>query len=118
MPDRSGHDHRRLGAHGEDRALRWYVERGYELVERNWRCATGEIDLVLRQDGTVVFCEVKTRSSARFGSPLEAVGRDKQRRLRRLAATWLATSDVGYRSVRFDVAAVIGSRVEVVEGAF
>ena len=97
---------------------RWYVARGFEVLDRNWRCAQGEIDLVLHRHGTVVFCEVKTRSSNRFGSPFEAVGRDKQRRLRRLAALWLAGRPASYPAVRFDVAAVTGARVQVVEGAF
>ena len=98
--------------------MRWYVARGFEVLDRNWRCPRGEIDLVLCRHGTVVFCEVKTRSSDRFGSPLEAVGRDKQRRLRRLASVWLAGRPGFYASVRFDVAAVTGARVQVVEGAF
>ena len=118
MPDRSGYDHRRLGAFGEERALRWYLGQGYDLLDRNWRCPQGEIDLVLWRDGTVVFCEVKTRSSTRFGSPFEAVGRDKQRRLRRLGSLWLAEASLRATGLRFDVAAVTGARVEVLEGAF
>lgn len=97
---------------------RWYVARGYEVLDRNWRCPQGEVDLVLHRQGTVVFCEVKTRSSGRFGSPLEAVGRDKQRRLRRLAVAWLAEHRGTHPQVRFDVAAVTGARVQVVQGAF
>jgi putative endonuclease len=121
------YDHRRLGAYGEERVLRWYLERGYEPVERNWRCREGEIDLIVARDATIVFCEVKTRSTSRFGTPQEAVGRDKQRRLRRLAAIWLRaraeTEDAPFRptgrpNLRFDVAAVAGGRVRVIEAAF
>ena len=86
---------------------------------RNWRSPTGEIDLVLRRDDVVVFCEVKARASAEFGGPQGAVGWEKQRRLRRLAAEWLAQCrPVGCVEVRFDVAAVVGARVQVIEAAF
>ncbi|UDY36871.1 YraN family protein [Dermatobacter hominis] len=116
------YDHRRLGEYGEDRAQAWYLARGYLLYDRNWRCPDGELDLVLGLvDGaahTVVFCEVKTRSTHRFGSPFEAVGRDKQRRLRRLALRWLDAHDVRARHLRFDVVAVTSGRVEVLEDAF
>jgi putative endonuclease len=66
----------------------------------------------------VVFCEVKARSSDAFGLPAEAVGRTKQARLRRLAARWLAEAGPYAADVRFDVAAVLGGRVDVIEGAF
>jgi putative endonuclease len=95
------------------------VGRGYEVVARNWRCIAGEIDLVLTRPGEVVFCEVKARASERFGGPLGAVNWQKQRRLRRLAAEWLAQErPAGFVRVRFDVAAVTGARVEVIEAAF
>ena len=113
---------RLLGQYGEDRAQRWYLERGYVLYDRNWRCADGELDLVLGHvDGsehTIVFCEVKTRTSHRFGSPFEAVGRDKQRRLRKLAVLWLAAHDTSAHHLRFDVVAVLSGRVEVLPDAF
>jgi putative endonuclease len=107
-----------LGAAGEARASEWYGQRGYEVVARNWRCRDGEIDLVLRHGITVVFAEVKTRSSAAFGVPAEAVTTSKQRRLRRLGAAWLDQSPWRPNAVRFDVVAVMGRRVEVIEGAF
>ncbi|HEV8116070.1 MAG TPA: YraN family protein, partial [Acidimicrobiales bacterium] len=76
-----------LGRAVEERAASWYQAHGYDVVARNWRCREGEVDLVAvrRRDGLVVFCEVKARRSARFGSAAEAVGRNKQARLRRLA---------------------------------
>jgi putative endonuclease len=122
---------RRLGRRGEAAAAQWYSGAGYTIVDRNWRCAAGEIDLVALEPrrSVVVICEVKTRSSTSFGSPAEAVTVAKQRRLRRLAGLWLAGQrrEGGrrptIRAVRFDVAAVMADRtgelvVEVVEDAF
>lgn len=107
-----------LGAAGEDRSAAWYEARGYQVLARNWRCREGEIDLVLRGGTTVVFCEVKTRSSLAFGSPLDAVTPVKQRRLRRLAAAWLRESGGHAAEIRFDVAAVLDGNVQVVQNAF
>lgn len=98
--------------------MRWYLREGYQLLCRNWRCAAGEIDLVLGKPGLVVFCEVKARASTRFGGPPGAVNWAKQRRLRQLAAAWLADERPGFVEVRFDVACVVGARVEVIEAAF
>lgn len=114
---RSGH-RQRLGAAGEDLAVAWYLRAGYEVVARNWRCRDGELDLVVRDRGTVVFCEVKTRTSDRFGVPAEAVTVAKQRRIRVLAAQFLREHPQRSRRIRFDVAAVLGGRIEVLEGAF
>jgi putative endonuclease len=110
---------RALGADGEATVARWYERRGYEVVARNWRCRDGELDLVLRNGRTFVFCEVKTRSSDAFGAPVEAVGREKQARLRRLAARWLEdAAPMRPAQIRFDVASVLAGDVEVLEGAF
>lgn len=107
-----------LGAHGEALAASWYEGDGYRIVARNWRCREGEIDLVAVRGSTVVICEVKTRSSAAFGVPAEAVTRAKQLRLRRLAARWLDESDLRPARVRFDVASVLAGHLEVIEAAF
>ena len=109
---------RQLGAWGEDRVAAWYEANGYTVVDRNWRCRQGELDLVARRGRTVVFCEVKTRSSTAFGAPVEAVTRTKQARLRVLAARWLEDSDLVAREIRFDVASVLDGQLEVLEGAF
>lgn len=100
-------------------AAEWYRARGYEVVARNWRCREGEIDLIVRQGRALVFCEVKARTTDAFGVPAEAVNRTKQARIRRLAARWLATeSPVRPRQIRFDVVAILGGAIEVIEGAF
>ncbi|MCU1452704.1 MAG: putative endonuclease related to Holliday junction resolvase [Acidimicrobiales bacterium] len=109
---------RRLGASGEAQAAAWYEARGYEVLARNWRCRAGEIDLVLARGRRVVVCEVKTRTTAIYGVPAEAVTPAKQRRLRALAATWLQEAPFAPQEVRFDVAAILGGRLEVIEGAF
>jgi putative endonuclease len=109
---------RALGADGETAVAEWYVEHGYEVVERNWRCRAGELDLVLRRGRTFVFCEVKTRSSDAFGAPVEAVTRTKQARLRHLAAQWLEEAPLHATDIRFDVASVLAGEIEVLEGAF
>ena len=116
MPD----SRRALGTRGEDVAAAWYTKQGYEVVARNWRCREGELDLIVRSGRTYVFCEVKTRTSTVFGAPVEAVTRDKQMRIRRLAARWLEDGAPGpAKDIRFDVASVMGPKdVEVVEGAF
>ena len=88
-------------------------------ADRNWRCRAGELDLIVARGRLVVFCEVKSRSSEQFGAPAEAVTRDKQMRIRRLAARWLAdAAPARPRAIRFDVACVLDGSVEVLEGAF
>ncbi len=109
---------RALGSAGEDLAAAEYERRGYQVLARNWRCREGELDLVLRWRSTVVFCEVKARSTLAFGSPLEAVTAAKRRRIRLLATRWLQESGVRASNLRFDVVGVLDGAVEVVEGAF
>jgi len=113
------HDRRALGAHGEELVARWYRQRGYDVLGRNWRSRQGELDLVLGRHGLIVFCEVKARTTMAFGSGAEAVTPAKQARIRRLAAEWLAATKPDSVDVRFDVAAVYrGVEVDVVEHAF
>ena len=87
-------------------------------MARNGRCANGELDLVLTRRGELVFCEVKTRSSRRFGHPVEAVTATKQRRIRQLALQWMNATGTRRRRLRFDVAAVEHGHVEVWQAAF
>jgi putative endonuclease len=114
---------RALGARGEVLAGEWYAERGYTVLDRNWRTRSGELDLVLERNGVVVFCEVKTRTSDAFGIGAEAVTREKQLRIRRLASEWLAAHDRRARELRFDVVSILAPRtgpptLEVLEAAF
>lgn len=118
----ASHRRRALGARGEDATAARYEADGYEVLDRNWRCRDGELDLIVTRGGVVVFCEVKTRSSDRFGAPVEAVTRDKRRRIRRLAARWLGEHPHTARELRFDVASVMlrNGRLELdlIEAAF
>lgn len=112
-----------LGRYGEDVAVGHLEGAGMVVLARNWRCVHGELDIVARDGSTLVFCEVKTRSSSRFGSPAEAVGPVKARRIRRLALVWLAEAGRGWPELRFDVVSVVRPcdsqpTVEHLRGAF
>ena len=107
-----------LGAHGERLAAAWYQTHGYKVVTRNWRCEIGEIDLIVRRGDELVVAEVKTRVSDRFGSPSEAVGFAKQRKLRQLASLFLERTRVRCDEIRFDVVSIGGRDVNVIEAAF
>ena len=114
---------RALGQRGEALVADWYEHAGYEILDRNWRRRKGELDLILGRGRTVVFCEVKTRTSHRFGAPIEAITRTKQQRIRVLAAKWLGESSLRGRELRFDVASVMVERntepvIDVLQGAF
>ena len=99
-----------LGAYGEALAARHLVEQGMVLLDRNWRCDAGEIDLVLRDGDVLVVCEVKTRSSTRYGTPHEAVTDIKMARLRRLAMRWLQDRGMTVRDIRIDLVGIIRPR--------
>lgn len=112
-----------LGAQGEDAVAQWYGDAGYAVLDRNWRVREGEIDLVVRRDVTIVFCEVKTRRSDAYGSPAEAVTYRKRARIRNLAVRWLSANAVRGDALRFDVASVKPDGrgawvVDVLEAAF
>ena len=113
---------RSLGTEGEDVAAAWYEGHGFEVLERNWRRREGEVDLIVRRGRTVAFVEVKTRTSDAAGTGAEAVLPAKQRRIRRLAARWLAelTPSSGRTLVdlRFDVVDITAGVVDVFEDAF
>ena len=110
------------GRAGEDAAQRMYEGRGYVVVARNWRCALGELDLVLLRRGVLVFCEVKARSGPAFGGGYEAVSWSKRRKIRSLAEAYIQQHGFAHADARFDVASVWLSRgrpdVEVFEDAF
>lgn len=100
----------RVGRYGEDVAARHLADAGLRIVERNWSCDEGEVDIVAVDRGALVFCEVKTRSSTTFGVPSEAVTRAKADRLRRLAYLYLQEHPAGGVDIRFDVVSVLRQR--------
>lgn len=106
------------GRWGEEQAARWYRRHGYEVLDRNWRCAAGELDLVVTIDHVVVFVEVKARASAAFGGAPAAVDHRKQRQVRMVAMRWLDEHTDRRGVLRFDVVAVTGTALEVFESAF
>ena len=118
QPGPRPHPNQVRGRWGEDLAAHWYVSHGYRVVARNWRCPSGELDLVVRCRRLIVVVEVKARRTDAFGPAAAAVGPAKQQRIRRLAAEWLATTGTAGVEVRFDVVAVTGTTIEVLEGAF
>ena len=105
----TGRQNGALGAYGERVAARHLVAEGLVVLDRNWRCDAGELDLVLRDGDVLVFCEVKTRSGTAYGHPLEAVDTAKTDRLVRLADAWIDAHQVSSPQVRFDVVAVLRS---------
>ncbi|GAB3036028.1 YraN family protein [Parafrigoribacterium mesophilum] len=112
-----------LGARGEQLATEHLVQRGYVILERNWRCPAGEIDIVARDGDETVFVEVKTRSGTAFGHPLEAITVAKLARLRRLAGAWCEAHPGNAWRIRIDAIAVIAPpgglpRLDHLQGVF
>jgi putative endonuclease len=111
-----------LGRCGEQAAAEYLERAGFRILDRNWRCAEGELDIVAAERRVLVICEVKTRSSVRYGDPLEAISRAKRNRLRRLAIRWLVANGMLFDEVRIDVVGLVkdqagGFSVEHVRGA-
>ena len=116
------------GKWAEDLVARWYEQHGYVIVARNWRCKRGELDVVACKDSVLVVCEVKARASNAFGTPAEAVTPAKQLKVRRATADFRASmrrsndslaSLVNIaRAVRFDVACVLGTQLEMLDDIF
>lgn len=103
---------RALGAYGERLAVRYLTDHGLTIVDRNWRCVRGELDIVALDDGHLAFVEVKTRSTEAFGAPFEAVTRLKLARLRMLSAMWREAAQPQWRSIpgRIDVVSILRPR--------
>lgn len=104
-----------VGKYGEDLAEQYLRDRGYLIVDRNWRCASGEIDLVASHHGRYIFVEVKTRNGSGFGHPFEAITAQKVARMRRLVSQWCLANQKSGVDVRLDAIAVVisGGRVAV-----
>lgn len=112
-----------FGAFGENLAADWLTENGYRVLDRNFSCRAGEIDIIAMQSDTVVFIEVKTRSSNRFGQPSEAVSTSKQRKLVKTALYYMQKNKLLEYMCRFDVMEIIAddennSRINLIKDAF
>lgn len=110
---------RRIGAVHEEKAAEYLRSLGYRILERNFRCRLGEIDLIAEEAGILIFLEVKYRKSSQYGTPAEAVTPAKQRRICRAADFYRMSRHVsGSRSCRFDVVSILGEQIEVYRDAF
>lgn len=110
-----------LGKEGEDRAAQILMKRGYKILERNYRTRSGEIDLIALHEGTVVFVEVKTRTSDAYGAPELAVNPRKQQRMVKAALGYIKYKKLHQVPCRFDVVAIsaaAGHEVELIQNAF
>ena len=103
---------------GENLAAIWYVRNGWRIVARNVRHGRGEIDIIAEKNGTFCVCEVKTRRNHDFGSPADAMSAHKCRTVRVAAFGWAHDNGVRTSRLRFDLALIVGNRIEVVHDAF
>jgi putative endonuclease len=112
------------GRLGETYAAEYLVRQGYEILEKNYRRQFGEVDIVARDRGTLVFVEVKTRHSHHYGAPVEAVDKRKQRQLSKIAQGYLLSNQLHDTAARFDVIGVIldtnnqPAQIELIRNAF
>jgi putative endonuclease len=112
----------RMGKLGEDLAVAYLQKAGYRILEQNYRCLYGEVDIIALDGDFIVFIEVKSRKSERFGQPQEAVGLEKQKKLSRISLYYLQQKRLENHNARFDVMAVKllpdGTRIELIRNAF
>jgi putative endonuclease len=115
-------DRMRTGKKGEDIAVAYLKGKGYRIVERNYKCPLGEIDIVAKDGDAIVFVEVKSRKSEEFGDPQLAVGLEKQKKISRISLTYLKEKHLYPCNARFDVVAIkmlpAGSTVDLIQNAF
>ena len=115
-------DKKELGKKGEEVAARFLKKNGYRIIETNYRCKMGEMDIIGREKDTLVFVEVKTRTSTTFGPPQLAVNSSKQRQLSKVALNFLKEKKLEDVKARFDVVAILlgpkGEEIELIKDAF
>lgn len=118
----SGSNNIEKGKKGEDIAAVYLRKKGYRIVERNYRCRYGEIDIIAMDAGDIVFVEVKSRKSESFGSPEEAVGIVKQKKISNVALNYLQEKEITDHNARFDIVTVRlipeGNRINIIRDAF
>ncbi len=115
-------DNKKTGKIGEDIAIDFLKKKGYKIIERNYKCVFGEVDIVARDRGDIVFIEVKSRRSEYFGDPTDAVDFNKQKKISKIALNYLNEKRLDNHDARFDVIAIKlspnGNTVELIENAF
>lgn len=111
-------NYRQVGSGYEKIAGQYLIQKGYQILEYNYRCSKGEVDIVARQGAYLVFCEVKFRSGTECGYPEEAVGRTKQRRISESAMYYLTVHGLLEEPCRFDVISILGNRIRIYPNAF
>lgn len=109
---------RRIGSEYEKKAGEYLISQGYEIVEYNFRCRMGEIDLIAKDGEYLVFCEVKYRAGTAKGHPAEAVGIQKQKVISKCAAYYLMTRHLSGVPCRFDIVGVEGREITLIKNAF
>lgn len=109
---------RQIGGEYEQIAGRYLESCGYQILEYNFRCHYGEVDIIAKHGEYVVFVEVKYRSSNKYGMPLEAITRRKQQTISKCAQVYLYRKHLGDAAVRFDVVGILGDEIEVIQNAF
>jgi len=106
------------GLKGESLAVKYLKKHGYKIIERNYKCAIGEIDIIAKHKGVLVFVEVKSRNSMLFGRPAEAVDEFKQHKLEQLAAFYININKLYDVFARFDVVEILGDEVNLIQNAW
>lgn len=109
---------RYVGKEYEQKACEYLIQQGYEILERNFYCKAGEIDIVAKHQEYLVFVEVKYRKNSRKGDPLEAISVQKQRTISKCALYYMKKHGLQYMPVRFDVVGILGEQVQLIQNAF
>ena len=111
-----------IGNHGEQVAQEYLLQQGYQILETNYRCKMGEIDIIAKDGNTLVFVEVRSRSSTQYGSPLDTINRTKQQKIRKAAEHFLFTKRKQNAYCRFDVVAIVWTddhpQIQLIKNAF
>ena len=106
------------GAIGETRAVEFLKKQKYKIIDRNYRCRQGEIDIIARDKKTIVFVEVKARESGEFGQPSEYVTKSKIDKLKKAAQLYLHENEMDDANARFDVVEILGEEINLIKNAF
>ena len=108
-----------IGLKGENHAANYLISLGYVLMERNWRFSHAEIDIIAKEDQTLVFVEVKYRKDDKKGYPAQAVDQRKQQKIRKSAMIYLKKNHLSFEQpIRFDVVEILGKKIRVIKHAF